>query len=184
MRVRPLRQPANLGTLARRPGPVVSREEALRVPRGELITSQPQGASQRSPLVRLPGVDFPTADSIAIDLVGDGDVAPAGGTAVLLTIAVPAQLSFRWAGIGFGADDEAALGFLTWAIFADPPQAFVPSYVGMPASVGSIAQLSTMFLLAGAETILTVIATSSAPVGTYHYVCRGQGWLYAEKEQL
>src|ERR1700675_1171795 len=71
--------------------------------------SQPRGADPRRRIV-LPGCDFPPADGIAVDQITDADIAN-GVTATLSTIIVPDSLTFRIAGIGFGADDESGLRF-------------------------------------------------------------------------
>ena len=181
----PRLNPTNPATLARRPPGLVPYEEALRVPRAGPAPAQPGAVPTRVPMVRvgaLPGVDYPTADSIAFDQLGDGDIA-AGATASLLTIQLQKNKRFRWAGIGFGSDDPTALRFLSWSIFVTPPGANTPSYVTMPAPVGSIAQLSPMFLLYGNEERLQVFATSSAVLVTYHFIVRAQGWFFEPAQE-
>lgn len=130
--------------------------------------------------VRLPGSSFPPAGAIPVDIPGDANIAP-GALAQLITFAVPDSVRFRMVGIGFGADDEVALRFLTWSIRFNGDT--VPGYVGMPAAVGSIRQLAEIFLLAGSSVTVTVQVNINAfAVLTYRYICRVRGHLYAEKE--
>jgi hypothetical protein len=130
--------------------------------------------------VRLPGANFAPAGAIPCDPIGDANIAP-GGTAVLVTVTVADTLRLRVAGIGFAADDDVALGYLTWAIRLGTDPA--PGYSQMLAAVGSVRQLSEIFVLTGSSQTLTVVATiaATAPV-TYRYICRLRGWFYTEKE--
>ncbi len=141
--------------------------------------SQPRGGDPRRRII-LPGCDFPPADAIAVDEIGDGDIA-AAVTQTLVTVVVPDNLTFRISGIGFGADDESSLRFLTWTITATPPGVPIPGYVNKPAAVGSIPQVSNIFSVQGSSVTIRVDATNNNLV-TLHYVCRLQGWFYAERE--
>lgn len=129
--------------------------------------------------VALPGADFPPAGAIAVDQVGDLDLAPSA-TGTLLTIPVPPNVRFRAAGIGFGADDEAALRFLSWALLINNDPA--PSgYSQQPAAIGSLRQLADIFLLVPGGSTLSVFATIAATASiTYRYICRLRGWQYTE----
>lgn len=142
--------------------------------------SQPRGARASNPIIRLPGCDFPPADAYPVDEIGDGNIA-AAATATLVTVVVPDNLTFRISGIGFGADDESSLRFLSWTITADPPGSPITGYVNKPAAIGSIPQLSYIFAVLGSSVTVRVLATNNNLV-TLHYVCRLQGWFYAERE--
>lgn len=132
--------------------------------------------------VKLPGVNFPPAGATAVDAVGDANIA-AGATATLVSIQVPDTLRFRIVGIGFGADDETALRFLTWSIRVTGAQDTVPAYFNVPSAVGSIRQLSEIFLLIGSSSLVTVQAISDASaIITYRFICRLRGHFYAERE--
>ncbi len=134
---------------------------------------------ERGTWVRLPGENFAPAGSIPVDETGDGNIA-AAGSATIITLTVPTGLRFRLAGIGFSAEDETALAFLSWSITA--PDA-VPGYINKPAAIGSVRQLADVFYVAGSDATVNVIAASSAAaVVTYHFYCRIRGWFYAEKE--
>lgn len=130
--------------------------------------------------VRLPGANFPPAGAIAVDVDGDANIAP-GGTATLLSIPVPDTYRLRVVGIGFGADDETALRFLTWSLrFGGDP---IPGYVQKNAVIGSIVQLTEIFVLAGSSVVFSVQGVASAAaVLTYRYICRVRGHFYTEKE--
>lgn len=165
------------------PGQLNPQADGLDVPAS--LGAQPMNPSQpraapSSRRVVLPGADFPPADAIAVDEIGDGNIT-AGATAVLVTIVVPDTYSFRIAGLGFGADDESSLRFLSWAIFADPPGAPIPGYVNKPATIGSIQHLSTIFTVLGSSVTVTVRGTNNS-VLTHYFVCRLQGWFYSERE--
>ena len=149
------------------------------IPAAETIPSAPPGLGQVAP-IRLPGANFPPAGARAADPIGDAFIAP-GATAVLVTVLVPANLSFVVWGVGFNTDDPAALGYLTWAIHLDADPS--PSYEQMQAAVGSVRQLATIFVFAGASQNLTVRATiaATAPI-TYRYICHLRGWYFSEKE--
>lgn len=158
----------------------------VQVPRGlppVLISpSQPDALGpEHGVYVRLPGADFPPAGATAVDEIGDADIAP-GASATLVTIPVGDTLRFRVAGIGFGADDESVLRFLTWSVILnglDP----VGAYNNRTSVIGSIRQLADVFLLVGSSSIVTVVATSSATAAlTYRFICRVRGWFYNEKE--
>ncbi len=151
------------------------------IPRVSIEPSQPGTLGpQIGTYVRLPGADFAPAGAIPVDVIGDANLAPSA-TATLVTIAVPDTYTFRIAGIGFGADDEVALGFLSWTIraFGD----VVAGYDNKPAAVGSIRQLADIFVIQGSSTPVTVqVAISALAAVTYRYICRVRGWFYSEKE--
>ncbi|MGH9181297.1 MAG: hypothetical protein ACRDY5_06240, partial [Acidimicrobiales bacterium] len=115
--------------------------------------SQPQGAGPNRRII-LPGCNYPPADAIPVDQIGEADIA-FGASATLNTIIVPGMLTLRIAGIGFGADDESGLRFLSWSLFATPPAGTITPYVNMPAAIGTIVQLSTVFVVAGSSVIIT-----------------------------
>jgi hypothetical protein len=128
--------------------------------------------------VRLPGADFPPAGATAVDEVGDANIAP-GVSATLVTVQIPDTQRLRIAGIGFGADDETALGFLTWSLRLNGDTQ--PGYTGKPAAIGSIRQLADVFFLAGSSATMTIVAASAASaVVTYRFICRVRGWFYTE----
>lgn len=157
---------------------VVARAEPVRIQ-----PSQPDVlGTEQGTYIRLPGANFPPAGAIPVDPIGDANIAP-GGVATLVTITVADTFRFRAAGIGFHADDDIALGYLTWAILVGPDPA--PGYSQMLAAVGSIRQLSEIFVLVGSSQTFTVRATiaATAPI-TYRYACRVRGWFYSEKEAL
>jgi hypothetical protein len=143
------------------------------------------GASQPGALgpqtgtwVRLPGANFPPAGALPVDEIGDAVIA-AGATAVLITYTVPTNLILRIEGIGFGADDETALAFLSWSMRVGGDS--VPGYVDKPSAVGSIRNLTTIFQIVGASSTVTVTATPSLlAVLPYRYICRIRGWCYNE----
>jgi hypothetical protein len=133
---------------------------------------------QHGIFVRLPGADFAPAGAIPVDAIGDANLAPSA-TGVLVTVVVPDTYTFRIAGIGFGADDEAALGFLTWTIRANND--IVAGYDNKPAAVGSIRQLADIFVVQGSSATVTIFAAiSSTAALTYRYICRVRGWFYSE----
>jgi hypothetical protein len=157
------------------------RHVARMIPRVAIEPSQPGTLGPQSGIyVRLPGADFAPAGAIPVDVIGDASLAPSA-VGTLVAITVPDTYTFRIAGIGFGADDEVALGFLTWTIrsFGD----VVPGYDNKPAAVGSIRQLADLFVIQGSSSVVTVQASISALAAvTYRYICRVRGWFYSEKE--
>lgn len=168
-------------TLFGRPqSPVPPHREVPPHPPADLSTQippalQPTGGQQ----VVLPGADFPPAGAIPVDVSGDADIAP-GGSAFLLTIQVPQQVRFRMAGIGFGADDESSLRFLTWSILfnGDPAQS---GYNSQPAAIGSLRQLADIFLIASSTVVVQIQAASASIASvSYRYICRMRGWFFTE----
>lgn len=151
-------------------------------PPANLLPSQPGALGpEQGAWVRLPGVNFPPAGATPVDITGDADLAPGAANAVLLTYALPPMLRFRMVGIGFGADDETALRFLTWAIFSDNVP--IPGYVNMQSAVGSIRQLAEIFVSVGSTAVVTIVASIDVTaILTYRYISRVRGYLYAEKE--
>jgi len=157
----------------------------IQVPRDlapvQILPSQPGalGLEYGTP-VALPGQAFAPAGATPVDQVGDGNIAP-GGSATLVQIPVPDGQRFRVAGIGFGADDETALGFLSWSMLenADPQI----GYNTVPAAIGSIQQLADIFHLSGSSVLFRIVANSAATAGvTFRFICRVRGWFYAIKE--
>jgi hypothetical protein len=146
-----------------------------------IASQQPDALSpEGGQLIRLPGFNFPPAGVIPVDADGDADIA-AGGTATLITVAVPAGSRFRLWGIGFDAGDETALKFLTWSIRINTDT--IPGYVQKNAVIGTIVQLTEIVVVAYGNSTLTVQGTASAlAIATYRYIARIRGWFYAEKE--
>jgi hypothetical protein len=150
------------------------------LPTKPMPSSQPlalgQEAGQR---VILPGVNYPPAGATPVDELGDATIG-AGGTGLLLTITLPDQQRFRMAGIGFGADDETALAFLSFTIFAGPFP--VPGYINKRAAIGTLQQLTEIFILTGSSLPITIVGTSDVlAVVEYRFICRARGWYYFEK---
>jgi hypothetical protein len=141
--------------------------------------SQPRGAGPNRRII-LPGCDFPPADAIPVDETGDGDPA-AGATSTLITIQVPDFFTLRLAGIGFGADDESNLRFLSWSIKANPPGSAVTGYSNRAGSIGSIQQLASIFVVLGSSVTVMVDVVNGGNI-TSHFVARLQGWFYSERE--
>jgi len=152
------------------------------IPAVQIDPSQPGTLGpQHGRYVRLPGADFFPAGGIPVDVPGDANIAPSG-VATLVTVNVPDTYTFRIAGIGFGADDEVALGFLTWTLRANGD--VIQGYDNKPAAIGSIRQLADIAVVRGASEIVTVQATISAVAAlTYRYICRVRGWFYSEKQE-
>lgn len=152
--------PTDLG-----PAPLAGSTPASLVPQGGLV-------------IRLPGSSFAPDGSIPVDQTGDGDIAPSS-SATLVTIVTPDALRFRIAGIGFGADDEVALGALSWSMLinGDPST----GYSTVPAAIGSIRQLAAINVITFASQVVTIVARTSAALGgTFRFICRVQGWFYTE----
>jgi hypothetical protein len=128
--------------------------------------------------IRLPGANYPPAGAIAVDIDGDANIAP-GATATLVTLTIPDTHRFRMVGIGFGADDEVALRFLSWTIQFNGIG--TAGYTQKNAVVGTIVQLAEIFISVGSSQTVTVLGTADATaVLTYRYICRVRGYFYAE----
>lgn len=148
--------------------------------------SQPEGGDPDRRII-LPGCDYPPADAIPVDIIGEADITSTGGGGVgatVATIIVPDTLTLRVAGIGWSAEDESALRFLSWSALASPPGSTVTPYVNMPAGIGSVAQPSWVFIVLGSSVTFSLFAKNnsvSVPTVIYHFFVRVQGWLYSEK---
>jgi hypothetical protein len=170
------------------PGQMDPNANGLPVPRdigpAPFHPSQPRGASPQRRII-LPGCDYPTADSIPLDLIKESDIT-GGQTLVLATITIPDSYTLRIAGIGFGADDESGLRFLSWSLNVTPPGSPITPYINMPAAIGSIAQPSWVFVNLGSSYVITLVTTNNAPLPAtvYHYFSRVVGWFYLEKEAV
>lgn len=165
--------PRNIGAVPGRPA-----GSPLHVGDAPLAPSQPgaQGP-QVGTWVRLPGSSFTPAGATPVDEIGDANIA-AGGTGTFLSVSVPDGQRFRLAGIGFGADDESALAFLSWTIYTPDPQ---PGYIDKVAVIGSLRQLAEIFLLLGSSVTMTLKGSSSASAATsYRFIARVRGWFYSE----
>jgi hypothetical protein len=150
------------------------------LPTQPMPPSQPQALGQEpGQRVILPGVNYPPAGATPVDEMGDATIG-AGGTQLLVTVTLADQQRFRMAGIGFGADDETALAFLSFTIFAGPFP--VPGYINKRAAIGTIQQLTDIFILTGSSLPITVVGTSDPlAVVEYRFICRVRGWYYFEK---
>jgi hypothetical protein len=147
--------------------------------------SQPDAlGTEQGIYTRLPGANYPPAGARPVDVIGDANLA-ASAVSALVTITVPDTVRFRIAGIGFGADDDIALGYLTWAILHGSDVA--PGYEQQQAAIGSIRQLADIFDLVGSSLTVTVRATISAAAPAapafYRYLCRVRGWFYTEQKE-
>lgn len=150
---------------------------------GQMDPTQPGGQAPpgRVP-VRLPGANYPPAGSFAVDEQQDADI-PAGSTATVLTFTVPETNQLRLDGIGFGAADEVALRFLTWSLLVNRDPA--PAYANVAATVGTIVQVSPIFLHIGGPAVVQLEATSdAAAVLTYRFIARLKGWQYVDRGSL
>jgi hypothetical protein len=167
---------------------IVRRIDAGTIPARPLIGSpgpvmvQPSQPGALGPeqgtYIRLPGANFPPAGSTPVAEPGDANIAP-GATATIVSIVVPDTLRFRISGIGFGADDETALGFLSWSIrFGPDPQ---PGYTNKPAALGTLQYPADAFMVAGSSvTVNLVVTASTAAVVTYRYIGVVRGWFWRE----
>jgi hypothetical protein len=144
--------------------------------------SQPQGGNPNR-RVLLPGCDFPPADAIPVLKVLDADINP-GDSDTLVTIDVPDTMSFRASHVGFGAEDETALAFLTWSIRYTPPGSNYYCYSNVPAALGSIRNPAAIFAVFGSSVRVELVATNNGIFGAsaYHYFGLLQGWFYSERE--
>lgn len=170
------------------PGGLISRE----LQRGAVTPGPgPEGRTQGTTvgigpapgsgiLVALPPVNFPPEGAYPVPILADEDVAP-GASATILTFNVPAVRSLRVAEIGFGADDETCLRFLTWSLNINSTPA--PGYNGVAATIGTISSPATIVLnVPGPATVtMTVTAALTANV-TYRYIVWLSGWLYGQQE--
>jgi hypothetical protein len=153
--------------------------QALRAMRPvALAPSQPGGTDPAA--IGLPAVNFTPAGATAVDEMGDLVIA-AGASGVLLQYQIPESMTLRIAGIGFGADDETSLAFLSWSaqLNGDP----YPGYSFKPTAVGSLRNLTEIFITAGSSALFSIVGSATlAAVLPYRYIARIRGWLYSEKE--
>jgi hypothetical protein len=130
-------------------------------------------------LVALPAANFPPAGAYPVDEMGDANIAP-GGSATLLSVVIPDARRFRMVGIGFGADDETALQFLSWSINAPDPQ---PGYINKSSAVGSLRNLTEIFFIIGSSVTVSIVGRSaSTAASTYRFIARVRGWLSEERQ--
>jgi len=175
----PVRQNTRVGVQPPQPGGAANL--ARGIPPVMVQPSQPgQYGPEQGIFVRLPGANFAPAGAVAVDAIGDANIAP-GANAVLVTVTVPSTFRFRMVGIGFGADDEVSLRFLTWSIrFSGDPG---PGYNVVSAAVGSIRQLAEIVVVRGSSEIVTVVGFADPnAVLTYRYECRVRGHFWSEQE--
>jgi hypothetical protein len=136
----------------------------------------PGGSGQK---VILPGINYFPAGGYPIDSEFDQDIAP-GATAILVSLQVPEKLQLRLTGIGFGADDEVALRFLTWNLLlnGDPFRA----YTAQAATIGSIPQVSPINFHVRDNCLVTIALTSDATaVITYRFIVRVTGYFFSDE---
>ena len=150
------------------------------LPPVRMESSQPGAVgTHQGTLIRLPADNFPPAGATPVDEMGDANIAP-GTSVTMLTVNVPDARRFRMVGIGFGADDESSLQFLSWTLSAPDP---TPGYISKSSAVGSIRNLTEIFFVVGSSVAVSIIGTAAAnAVVTYRYIARVRGWLYADKD--
>lgn len=143
--------------------------------------SLPGGDSAPNRRVDLPSAYAPAAGDPPVDEIQEADIS-AGASANVLTFQIPDTYTLRVAGIGWGAEDESGLRFLSWSLFTDPPGIPFYPYVNKPAAIGSIEEPSPIFLCIGSSALVRLVATnnSSVPVA-YHYFARMVGWMFRER---
>lgn len=154
---------------------------AAMMPQAPLAPSQPGGPGpEMGTPVMLPGADFPPAGSRGVDLIGDADIAP-GASATIITFQIQDNFRLRVAGIGFGADDEVALSFLTWSARLNGDA--LPGYEQVASAIGSLRNISPVFILVGSSGVFTIQVTSDpSAVLTYRFIARINGWAYNEMQ--
>ena len=142
--------------------------------------STPDFRPELGSYVKLPGANFPPAGSIPVDVLDGATIAP-GGTGTLITIPVPDTLRLKLIGIGFGAMDDIATGYLSWSLLLGPDP--VQGYGSKLAAIGSIRQLAEISVVAAASQTLNLraVIAATAPI-PYLYYARVRGWLYNEKD--
>lgn len=155
-------------------------EVPIDLPAVEIKPPSPEGPQRDAGLaVALPGEFTPAYGSLPVENIGDADIAP-GAEAIIVSYQVPESFRHRMAGIGFSADDETALRFLSWRIEMNSTRQ--PPYVNVPSGIGSIQQLSTVVFFAPGGTRLDIVASSDPAAGsTFRFICRVQGWHFIEK---
>lgn len=168
--------------------PLDIRREAVRIPMGPIpagigpVLVQPSQPGALGPeqgaYIRLPGANFPPAGATPVAEPGDGNIA-AGASATIVSIVVPDTVRFRISSIGFGADDETALGYLNWSVlFGNDTQ---PGFTNKPAALGTLQYPADVFLLAGSSVTVNLVVTASvAAVITYRYIGVMRGWFFRE----
>ena len=156
------------------------------VPAAALTPGQPAPVTGLGVPVRLPGANFAPAGSDPVDEIGDANIG-AAAPQLFLTVNVPDGKRLTIADIGFTADDETSLQFLSWTIFvgANP----LGGYINKSAVIGTLSQLGVLGRVIQASQPVTIVGAVSPNVGThlgvgivYHYFCRVHGWICAEAE--
>jgi hypothetical protein len=136
-------------------------------------------APEHGILIAQPPVNFPPKGAIPLDEMDDADIA-AGATATVITIDVPGTMQLRIDGIGFSADDETALRFLTWRMRTNGNP--VAGYYNVPASIGSIREVSDVFVhVSGPQQLELLVSADAAAIITYRYIARVKGWFFGEE---
>jgi hypothetical protein len=137
--------------------------------------SAPEGIGTQ---IILPGINFFPAGGTPVDEISDADIAP-GTTVNVLTFQVPEKVQFRIDGIGFGADDESALRFLTWSLLLNGTP--YRAYGNQAAAVGTIVQVSDVaFHTSDNKTVVVQLSSSASAVQTYRFIVRVKGWLFTD----
>ena len=89
-------------------------------------------------------------------------------------------MQLRIDGIGFSADDETALRFLTWRMRTNGNP--VAGYYNVPASIGSIREVSDVFVhVSGPQQLELLVSADAAAIITYRYIARVKGWFFGEE---
>lgn len=146
----------------------------------EMVQPSQPGAlgPEQGVYVRLPGANYAPAGATPVYEIGDGNVA-VSATAIVVTYTVPDTVRCRITHVGFGADDETALGYLNWSIrFGLDSQ---PGYINKPAALGTLLQPFPVTLYAGSSVTINLAVTASAnAVITYRYIAVLLGYLWRE----
>lgn len=161
--------------------PGVKDRPQPRGPYAPVAPTAPGGSAPETGVpVALPLFNFPSRGAFDVNEIRDADIAPAASSDVI-TFDVGSSQQLRISAIGFGADDEVALRFLTWSLFA-PAGNPVAGYANVPSTTGTLAEPGEVHIhVPGpAQVVMRLTADTGAGL-TYRYIARMVGWLYTDE---
>lgn len=131
---------------------------------------QPQGlAPEGDVAVLLPGCNFPPRGAIGVDQIDETDLTVPATDVVVATIPIPASWIFRVTHIGFSADDELSLAWVTWTLKKGGTP--IGNFAARAAAIGSTHDPSGVgLLLIDGESTLTLEMRIAAVGSVYSHI--------------
>lgn len=138
-------------------------------------TERGAGSFTHGQAIRMPEEEFAPAGALVVDTIADITLG-AAQVGNILELDVPGANRLRISGIGWSADDPAALANMLWSLFAG--EAIVGGITQMPAGVGSIEQPMPVRIHIPGEVHVRFQVNNNQGLVAFTYQLHVVGWMY------